>query len=1180
MMNQYIFRGAFAQSAFICLCASTIALGRYMDLDLGMKLIDMLSYCKEQVDDPWTEIVGTALCNSFLDHMRRPIAQLLSSLESSLEAAYLTSDHIAIMYNTLSMAHARLCLGHDMAELDAMMTLIPGRSDRHSNHRRNMVYILTLRQFARSMQGKTFTDFPEHIFSDHDHDSVVYYQDLQSDGAFTQALGIYRSTQIVPLFLYGYLEEAMKVGYEMIEHIPFAFTIRINVTTHFYFAMTLLVYHLENPDLPTFNEHMQQVRQSKAVVDWFRAACDTNYGMWSMILDGLLHEAAGDIAIAMRYLESALDHVQSNGFALEEALILELQADSLLRGGAKSAAQALVLRSISSWNRIGGSGKAKQLYDKHQWLLHMSPPYRTNDVACQTVDSLLNNPTRAASQAIETSTLYRQVEEERKASNDSDDAGSFVAAKEKSSPVELDVIDHYNILEVSQIISSQLEIGKLLPKMVNIILESCSGSDLAVVITEFGQDNWCVSACADRENGVRTFQDGAETGEFDSKIALNITHYTLRTREQVLVSNVQDDERFGNVSPAYANKYPEGKSIIALPIVQADKLLGAIHIEGKPHTFTQRNFTVLRLICNQIGISLANAFLFAEANRVSAANAAMVEAQKLALAHAREAEQKAKFAEAKARRSVKLKEDAAKAKSIFLANISHDLRTPMNGVIGLSELLKETQLDRQQDGYVESIRVCADTLLTLINDILDFSKLEAGKMKISAVPINLRGSIAEVVRALRYTHRDRGLQTIEDLEKIDPNLVVVSDPVRLHQIFMNLLSNSYKFTPKGSITVRAEAEETPEGKVVVTCVVADTGIGIGQEQMARLFRPFSQADSSTERSYGGSGLGLSICKAIIENVLGGKISLQSEPGVGTTVTFELVFSKAVIGTQAQISWTRDLAADPRPVLMGSIVPELRFIPRSEIRVCIAEDNPINQKIAVTFVRNLGLNSEAFSNGQEAVDALRARSKDGKPFHLVLMDVQMPVLDGYNATRLIREDEDPNVNNVLVIAMTASAIEGDKEKCIDAGMNNYLAKPVRSDVLKAMLDNYLAPPERDRPKRPALRRPATAPTAQEVQSGQAQAQDKQLNTSGMPSRHPSTSSRNSLSNGEAMALCTLARAQEDSSRYNEEAMASQRDSLLDHDAGSGLQIHESTNSYSDPPPYKDGSAIPGDENHRN
>lgn len=440
----------------------------------------------------------------------------------------------------------------------------------------------------------------------------------------------------------------------------------------------------------------------------------------------------------------------------------------------------------------------------------------------------------------------------------------------------------------------------------------------------------------------------------------------------------------------------------------------------------------------------------------SAANAAMIEQQKRSLAHAREAEQKAKIAEAEANRNVKLKEDAARAKSIFLANVSHDLRTPMNGVIGLAELLKETKLAQQQDHYVESIRVCADTLLTLINDILDFSKLEAGKMKLSVVPLNLKQTIAEVVRALRFTHRDRGLETIEDLDSIDPDLVVLGDPVRLHQIFMNLLSNSYKFTTKGSITVQADVEEEGPDRMRLSSTVTDTGIGISGEQLVRLFRPFSQADSSTARSYGGSGLGLSICKAIIEDVLGGEIWLESEEGVGTTVSLTLSFPKATSKNAVTSSWAQGSENEKAPQFNRS-VRDLTQIPRDQIRVCIAEDNPINQQIAVRFVENLGLTSEVFSDGEQAVEALRQRSKDGNPFHLVLMDVQMPVLDGYSATRKIRADEDANVNEVLVVAMTASAIEGDREKCIEAGMNNYLAKPVTLRVLLSTLDQYLAPP---------------------------------------------------------------------------------------------------------------------------
>lgn len=650
-----------------------------------------------------------------------------------------------------------------------------------------------------------------------------------------------------------------------------------------------------------------------------------------------------------------------------------------------------------------------------------------------------------------------------------------------------DIIDLSSILDSSQVMSSELQVDKLLTKMLEIILESCNGADFAAIATDFDKNGFAIAATNDAENGQKSYADGLPLSDMEDKMAQHISHYVLRTKEEVLVHNVLEDERFSNVDDAYMANFPTGRSVIALPIVQAEHLLGVIHLEGKPNWFTQRNVVVLHLLCNQMGISLSNALLFREIRKVSAKNVSMIESQKRALAQARDAEQKAKVAEAEAKHNVKLKEDAARAKSIFLANISHDLRTPMNGVIGLSELLKGTVLDKEQDEYVESIRVCADTLLTLINDILDFSKLEAGKMKISTVPLNLKETISEVVRALRYTHRERDLNTIEDLDRVPAGLVVLGDPVRLHQIFMNLLSNSYKFTPKGSITVKAKVVREGKGRVRLECSVADTGIGIPEEQRARLFRPFTQADPSTERSYGGSGLGLSICKAIIEDVLGGAIWLESTPGAGTTVTFHLVFNKAPKKTAVKTPWSQDLTAADSKEAPRPLTRDLTNIPRDQIRVCIAEDNPINQKIAVKFVMALGLQCEAYSDGRQAVEALRQRSREGNPFHVVLMDVMMPTLDGYNATRELRRDPDRNVNEVLVIAMTASAIEGDREKCLEAGMNNYLPKPVRCPILSELLDRYLAPAPmpsyprsrlalRERGSRSSIGRDAGTPTS--------------------------------------------------------------------------------------------------------
>jgi CheY-like chemotaxis protein len=326
-------------------------------------------------------------------------------------------------------------------------------------------------------------------------------------------------------------------------------------------------------------------------------------------------------------------------------------------------------------------------------------------------------------------------------------------------------------------------------------------------------------------------------------------------------------------------------------------------------------------------------------------------------------------------------------------------RTPLNGVIGMSELLKASLLNQEQQGYADSIRVCGDTLLSIINDLLDYSKLEAGKMSVQEMPLSLNETITEVVRALAYTNAERGLKTIEQLE-VNPEMLVMGDPVRLHQILMNLLSNSYKFTPRGSVTVRAVVDNEGSDWVDVTCSVIDTGIGIPDEQKKKLFLPFSQIESSSSRSYGGTGLGLSICKALIENVMHGRVWLESTPGVGTSVSFSLRFQK--VAQAAAAAYTRD--PDPMAKFSsqenngheqssGTCI-DLSTVPRGDLRICIAEDNLINQRIAISFVQKLGFKCDAYLDGFKTIDALERASNNGRPFHLVLMDVQMPHCDGY------------------------------------------------------------------------------------------------------------------------------------------------------------------------------------------
>lgn len=984
-------------------------------------------------------------------------------------------------------------------------TLVRRRADSGHVDMRGGVFLTATRQVARALQGKTYTDSSEMVMSDDEHSTADYMELIEARSSNVERpRGIYNSLQMIPLYLYGHYQKAIQLSKEISTNIHQLWSMRICRLTMFYASLSLLAQLREGDSDQSRDKILIKVRQYKARIAQWQVECNANYLMWELLIEAELAEIEGRYGEAIQAYEAAIDHTQLHDFLLEQALAFELQGDFYVRRGARRAARATLKDSLAMYSRIGASGKVGQLTVKHEWVLRASTTLQTRDVAIQTADTIGeigNTQFRIEeNERQETRNLGKETAGDRTQAwispTATEDSGNI--AGQDVSDLGLDVLDLQSILEFNQAISSELQIDRLLATMTEIILESAGAqADFAAVIIE-GENGWCIAASGTSE-GISA--EAQPIAEIRNEAQKQVLLYTMRFKEAVFVHNLTHDERFLTNDSA--------KSVISLPIVRGRDLLGILYLEGHPNSFTDRNLAVLRLFCNQVGISIANALLFKRIAKVSASNTSMIESQKRALAKAREAEIKAKNAEAEAKENVRLKEEAAKAKSIFLANVSHELRTPLNGVIGMSELLKETPLNDDQKEFANSIRVCADTLLIVINDILDYSKLEAGKLKLYYSPLNLKETIMEVVRALIYTNHERGLETKVELD-LDSSLLVMGDPVRLHQLFMNTMSNSYKFTRKGSVHVRAKREYEDSESLTVTCSVADTGIGITQDQVSRLFTPFSQADSSTQREFGGSGLGLSICKALIE-VMDGKISLESQVGVGTTVYFTITFPKAArtatksrapIAAQApdaMATWSSE-----GENLSKSSVFDLSQIPRKELRICIAEDNPINQKIAVSFVSKLGFKSEAYNDGLQAVEALRQRSSEKNPFHLVLMDVQMPVLDGYDATRLIRNDEDPAVRGVLIIAMTASAIQGDKEKCLEAGMNNYLAKPVRAAVLKSMLEQYLNQPDKPMPDLQG--------TAHDLASKvieKAQHENKKSSHSARPSFQKRMSSRNAI-----------------------------------------------------------------------